>query len=289
MSISEEVTIGRVFEEIVHTRNELKNTIQASEVRLRLELESLRKKVSFLERENLDLQKRVELLDRKSRTNNLLVFGLENPTEITPDNICKEIKKLLGIDLSVAEVNNVYPLGRSSKCPIKIELISQLKKTLILQNCKKLRGTNVYIVRDLTELQRAENKILRKHLSKARETVSNTAYIKGNKLIVNNIAYTIEDLEPKEEEVEEVEITNKNKTNSAPPTPDIQHKPINAPEPELQSTSTLTPSNTEGSSLLSLDTPKPKKKVQQEIRIQNPIITKERLRSYSTKERSKYY
>lgn len=286
MPINEEVTIERVFEEIVRTRNELKNQIQASEARLRLDFESLRKKVSFLERENTELRRKIELQDRNSRKNNLIVFGLENLTEEIPDTVCKEITKLLGINLTLADINNIFPLGRSNKCPIKIELISQLKKTLILQNSKKLKGTSVRIVQDLTELQREENKILRRHLKKAKETVTNSAYIKQNKLIVNNIVYTVEDLEPKDEE-EEIENTYNHRTNSAPPTPSIQQQQFETPETESKNCSTTTAlPNLEKSSLPCEDTPKQKKKLQ-ENRTQKPIITKEKLRSYSTKEKSK--
>lgn len=287
MSVDEEITIAKVFEEIVLTRNELKNTIQASEVRLKLDCETLRKKISSLEKENADLKGKLELLDRNSRKNNLVVFGVQNPTEVTPDSICREVKNLVGVDLTVAEISNIFPLGRSNKCPVKIELVSQLKKTLILKNCKKLKGTNVYIVNDLTETQRVENKILRKHLSKARETVTNIAYIKGNKLFVNDIGYTIEDLEPQEIEDEE-ENTNKYKNRSAPSSPSIHNQQVDTPERELRSITTLTTTpSTEKSSLLTQGTPKLKKKVQQDNRLHKPIITKEKLRSYSTKEKSK--
>lgn len=124
------------------------------------------------------------MLDRKSRKNHIIIFGLKNPTKEHLKKIV-EINNLRNINLTVEDINNTYPLGRSDKFPIKVELISHLNKKLFLENCRKLRGTNVFITHDLTEIQREENKILRKHLGKA--TVSNSAYIKGNKLVVNNI------------------------------------------------------------------------------------------------------
>lgn len=52
MSSSNELTIQQVLKEIVLSQNDLKNAIQASETRIRLDLETLKKKVSFLEKEN---------------------------------------------------------------------------------------------------------------------------------------------------------------------------------------------------------------------------------------------
>ncbi|KAG5873054.1 hypothetical protein JTB14_007691 [Gonioctena quinquepunctata] len=67
---------------------------------------------------------------------------------------------------------------------------------------------------DLTYKQRCVNKTLRYHLNRARQNPEDNTYIRGNKLFINNRAYTLEELE-KNENREPTERT----TNSAPSTP----------------------------------------------------------------------
>ncbi|KAJ8943782.1 hypothetical protein NQ314_009649, partial [Rhamnusium bicolor] len=106
-----------------------------------------------------------------------------------------ELKRTLCIDITETDINNIYPLGNSAKSPIKIEFVSELKKKLILRNCSRLKGTNISIRYDLTNKQREEYKILKGHLNRPNKNSNNKCHIKGNKLYINNIPHTIEDLE----------------------------------------------------------------------------------------------
>lgn len=211
---AETITTKQLYDEIVKNRKELKNSIKASEANVLLKIESLNNKIKILEKENIDLKNKVEILERDSRKNNLIIFGLDiNYKEVSVKSICNRLKQLLGIDLSETDINNIYPLGKVDNSPIKLELVSQLRKREILQNCNKLKGSKIFIAHDLTENQRSEYKILRAHLNQAKENTDNRCFIKGNRLYVNNIAYTVDDLQ--------YEPDPKAKNNSAPPTPDI--------------------------------------------------------------------
>ncbi|KAG5872023.1 hypothetical protein JTB14_020056 [Gonioctena quinquepunctata] len=95
---------------------------------------------------------------------------------LTPENICKDLKELIDVDLNVSHINDVYPLGKTESCPIKIEFISHYTKETVLQNCNKLRGKQVSIAQDLTQQQREKQKILRKHLPLAKQETSNECY-----------------------------------------------------------------------------------------------------------------
>lgn len=70
--------------------------------------------------------------------------------------ICTELRQLLGIDIIDTDINDIYPLRKDINKPIKVELMSYLKKTYIIQNCYKLKGTNISIAQDLTDIQRNE-------------------------------------------------------------------------------------------------------------------------------------
>lgn len=209
-----EISLKQICEEIVRNRRELRNTIEASEARILLQLESLNNRIKTLEKENSELKNKVELLDRDSRKNNLIIFGLNiNSTETSFDFISNQIKQLINVDLTESNINNFYKIGKAEKGPIKLELLSILKKREILRNCHKLKGTKIYITPDLTVKQRNENKILREHLHQVKGNTGKQCFIKGNKLYVDNIPYTVEDLKY----VNEPDPKN----NSAPPTPKI--------------------------------------------------------------------
>ncbi|KAG5868238.1 hypothetical protein JTB14_028842 [Gonioctena quinquepunctata] len=107
------------------------------------------------------------------------------------------------------------------KPPVKIEFISYLKKTEILKQTKKLKGTGIAISHDLTFKQRHEQKILKTFLNRARENPSDHSYIKRNKLYVNSKAYTVEELQEISYSEERSEEHN---TYSAPATPNIQKR-----------------------------------------------------------------
>lgn len=221
------ISLTSIHEAIIGIKNELKNAIEASEARVLLKLETVNKKVTKLEKENKQLKDKIEILERQHKRNNIIIFGINKPAhEISAEYICHEINSLLEINLVEEDISDVYPLGRTANRPIKVELLSQLKKKSIIRNCNKLKGKNVSIAHDLTLAQREEAKILRKHLLVARETEENRCYIKGNKLIINNIPYTTRDLEQLQE-VEEH--TSKKETNSAPPTPNIYASNIYSP------------------------------------------------------------
>lgn len=84
-----------------------------------------------------------------------------------------------------------------------------------MKNAKNLKGTNISIANDLTEKQRKQYQILRKHLNLARGNKEENCFIKGNKLHVNGKIYTPEDLE----DWEDTEDTPFEKPQSAPNTP----------------------------------------------------------------------
>lgn len=196
--------------EIVKSRRDIKSAIEASETKLLLKIEELNHKVKELEQENTILVDRIETLEVRSKKNNIIIFGLESSESLCPVSLCRELHGLLDVEIQVSELNNIYKI-KAKENPIKVEFISYLKKLEVMNNCKKLKGTEVFISSDLTYKQRCCNRILRGHLRQAREETDARSYIKGNKLYVNNRAYTVEELEGGQ--------TRQSKVNSAPSTP----------------------------------------------------------------------
>lgn len=216
-NVSNEITNQLIYEEILKNRTELKNTIDASETRLLLKIEELKSRLNTLEEENLNLKNKIENLETRDKKNNIIVFGINKPEDtLSPQYICQKLNHLLDIDLTELDLNNAYPLGNSENSPIKVEFVRYLKKDTVLQNCHKLKGTNISISHDLTFKQRSENKTLRRHLQLARQN-EDTCYIKKNKLYVNGKSYTPQELE-NTNVIENIECN----TNSVPATPILQ-------------------------------------------------------------------
>ncbi|KAK9871588.1 hypothetical protein WA026_012968 [Henosepilachna vigintioctopunctata] len=175
-----------LLNEIINVRKDLKEFIATSEARILSKLDILQQKIREVEEENTSLKARIEKLEKQSRRKNLIVFGLnKKPEDITLKSVCETLGPLLNEDISERDITDLYPLGRNQNCPVKLELRSTFKKRSLLAKGKNLKGTNIAISLDLTDLERQENKILRKHLQieRARST-SDRVYIGGNKLFV---------------------------------------------------------------------------------------------------------
>lgn len=182
--------------EILNSKKELQQSIQTSEDNITLKIETiLNEKIRKLERENSELKEKIEQLERNSKSNNIVIFGLPvEENQISAERVRNKLNSLLGININKQDINNIYKIGKTDKSPIKVEFISTLSKITVLQNKKKLKGTKISIVPDLTKLQLERNKILSRHLKDIRSTSSDNCYIKGETLIRNNIPYTVEDI-----------------------------------------------------------------------------------------------
>lgn len=184
---------NKLFEEIKKNRTDLKHCIEASEIRILLKIEEINERVKSLEKENERLNKKVEYLEREVKRNSILIYGLDLEEDYTIDHVCTKIANILEIPLSSLDIND-FTILNVPKHPLKINLISNIKKKEIFKNCKKLKGTNIGISNDLTYNQRQDYKILKEHLKVAREQKEQKSFIRNNKLYVGNDEYTVEAL-----------------------------------------------------------------------------------------------
>lgn len=185
-----------------------------------------------------EVENRIITLERKIRKNNIVIFGLE--TEKNTDllnQVLNKLNALLNTDISHTHVNDIYRVGK--KNTIILELISHLQKKRIFQEIKKLKGTGISIANDLCKEDRQNNQILYNNLKEARKNNLN-AYIKHNKLYVNDEQYTAQQLENIPIKVsEDLERSVQHKSSSAPPTPTI--KPHTESTLNIQDNLTETP------------------------------------------------
>lgn len=187
--------INKLSEKLDKNNVDLKNTIAASKTRIILCIEELKSKILELERENSELKNKLEKVERNSKKKNIVIFGLEKQNNVCAESISLVLNKLLNINLVATDISDVYLLGKSPQCPIKVEFTSFQKVKLIFENRKNLKGTRVVISKDLTQKQQEEQKILRKHLLDIRKNSTENCYIRGSKLFINYKPHTVEQLE----------------------------------------------------------------------------------------------
>lgn len=127
-------------EKINNVKIELKNIIQASEANILLEFEDLKFRFRQLETENEHLKDSIEQLKRKSRKNNIILFGwTASNGDINSDFICTELNRLLGVEVHGIDINDFFCLGNKSGRPVKVEFVSYLRKIDIIKNTKNLK------------------------------------------------------------------------------------------------------------------------------------------------------
>lgn len=117
-----------------------------------------------------------EVREREERKANLIFFNIEESskeetTERIQDDIEKIKKVLEKIEAGQCELNNPVRLGKKGEQPrpLKVKLQSNDACQQILRQTKKLKGTDTYISRDMTPLERKEWKELLEERNKRRK------------------------------------------------------------------------------------------------------------------------
>lgn len=216
--------VDSIKNECEQIRKELKKELYSENKKIIEKIDNCYRNINELDKKIKHIDNRCKYLDRNSRKNNILIFGLQIPENSDLVKVTLEkIKELTDIDLSLNDINNLHTIRVGNKTVIKIIFVSYLKKELLLKNGYRLKGTNISFAEDLCYEDRQERKFLRKHLQVARSK-NYFAKIRGQKLVVNNEVYSIDQL--KNFELEEV--SNGIDTNT-PLSPIHYVKPSSAP------------------------------------------------------------
>lgn len=177
-------------------------------------------KVENLEKENQELKKRVLATERKTKRNNIIIFGVNEDITDILSFIIKLIADTLQVSCTVGDINNIYRIGQKSvekPRPIILELISNLKKQKIFHVINKLKGTGITFSNDQIPEDREEHTFLYQQLKIAKQKQYNAKIVR-NKLVVNGESYTYEDLKNSSINPPN-QISEIFKNNSAPATP----------------------------------------------------------------------
>ncbi|CAG9823951.1 unnamed protein product [Phaedon cochleariae] len=196
--------IKQMFRTLCEQNKEIRDDIKSIKEELLTSnnrVRELEEKVLDLEGENEKLKKCVENGNRKTKENNLIIYGVEEREDSDSlDELINLMKDTLDVNLQEFEVGNIYRIGKKDTQktrPIVLELVRYLKKQEILSKCNKLKGTGISVSHDLTRQEREEKLILLKYYKEAKEKNYQTKLYR-NKLVVNGDIYTYQDLRDRE-------------------------------------------------------------------------------------------
>lgn len=189
-----ESLLKAIKQEGTTNKEEIKQEIKTENAKIIDKLTENTKRLSELELKQTNLERHVTFCDRQLRKNNIVIFGLEIPDDVELMNFTlSTLKNLLGIKVEQSDINNIYKLSGKETSPIKLELVTYIKKQQLLSNCSKLKGSGVSIAHDLSKEDQENQKILYKNLKLARDN-NLSSKISKNSLIVNGKVYSIDQL-----------------------------------------------------------------------------------------------
>ncbi|CAG9760039.1 unnamed protein product [Ceutorhynchus assimilis] len=195
-----DLTIENIKSLLSEQTSDLKKEINANTADINQKLKKTEEKISELDRKCI-------FLERKLRKNNIIIFGLLADETDLANKTLSSINELVGTSFSLADINNIYQIGKGPQKPIVVEFVSFLKKLETFKNLDKLkalREKKISISNDYCEEDRRQQQILRKHLKAAREN-NVPAKIKGFKLEIENNLYTASELENSGEDYDTLE------------------------------------------------------------------------------------
>ncbi len=192
---------AKLKEELKDDQQNFKSELQEQNNQVLIKIDNYTKNFSGLSEKCGKLEVRCTELERLSRKNNIIVFGLQvTGTSDVLHFLKSKLKELLHIELQDIDVNNIYILKAKKGTPIKVEFTTYLKKSEVIKSAFKLTGKNVYIAQDMCYQDRQEHKILRNYLNQAKERKLNCK-IQYYKLNLNGILYTAKQLEENAEDI----------------------------------------------------------------------------------------
>lgn len=179
----------------------------------------IHEKIEKIEKQVQELQLQYLTLERKSRKNNIVIFGLETSKDNLLNDTLQKLNNLMHISLTRSDVNNIYTVGKEEdKQGILVQFTNYFAKQEVFKNVGELKNQDqkISIVNDLCVQDQKTHKKLIKHLKEAKEK-NQKARIVGHKLEINGETFSAEELDLESEndsddEENKIEKKGKNET-----------------------------------------------------------------------------
>ena len=179
--------------------NELKKSVEFTEEVLEEKVQQMQRKVSSLEEKANEIQdyqidrdeveKKFTDLEDRSRRNNLQIDGVAEENRETWDDCERKVKEIImdRLELEVHRAKRSKYEKKDQPRTIVCKLLSYKDKVKVLQNCKKLKGSHIYINKDFCQATLQYRKELWKEVKRLREEEDKIAYLQYRSIVVKDI------------------------------------------------------------------------------------------------------
>ncbi|KAL1446372.1 hypothetical protein WDU94_006604 [Cyamophila willieti] len=175
---------GKLGKEVHREITRINENIDSKLTPLVLEVKRLRENLKKCEDKIYDMEK-----DKRKR--NILIHGINIHRQTRTETQLKHFfRENLQMILKTEDIDFIKELGRDKKGPILLGLTSWRKKTEIMKNARKLKGSNMFISEDLSPEVLLTRKTLVPEMMNYRMQ-GHHAIIKYDKLYVNGEDITI--------------------------------------------------------------------------------------------------
>lgn len=134
---------------------------------------------------------RIRKLENVNRKRNVIIYGIREDVDESFQDLKNKIFWLfntkMGLEIKREEIDEFFRLGKKNaerrNRPIIVKMTSSWRKTEIMTNKRKLKGSKIYIENDMSEEEIIEKKNMIAEM-KEMKSKGHEAYIKGKLLIV---------------------------------------------------------------------------------------------------------
>ncbi|XP_065304344.1 uncharacterized protein [Dermacentor albipictus] len=149
----------------------------------------------------LSLTKKVDELDNRGRRSNLVVYGVKEIENESPQDLLDAVEKSIfedTIGIKTAGIERIHRLGRKQTTdnpkhrPVILKLFDYRDKATILSNCRKLKGTEYSISEDYSPAVRQIRKKLWER-TKVHRDQKEKVFLSYDKVKINNRLYAWDD------------------------------------------------------------------------------------------------
>lgn len=200
------------FIDIMNKLEEIKNVMNKQIQKLDLKVSNFQEqinvfvnKIESMEAENIELSSEIQILktslsglQRKNKTNNLILYNVPNANDSNSQELETKVmiflQNVLKANVELHDIDFIRKIGRKeAQGPILVKFVAFRKKMEVLKLSGNLKGTKISISQDYLYEVRQVRKQLLPYLHKARRS-NCRAFLKYDKLIIDNELYTLEQL-----------------------------------------------------------------------------------------------
>ncbi|CAN7984287.1 unnamed protein product [Ixodes pacificus] len=140
------------------------------------------------------LEQKIDDLENRERRNNLVIYGLNKPSDENPSSLNEKVLTEIfeqKLEVTINTIERIHRLGkprRGFQRPVILKLMDYREKQVILQNARKLKGTNISIGEDFSFRVRSIRKLLWGSSQSNREK-GDKVYLSYDKLKINGEVY----------------------------------------------------------------------------------------------------